>query len=118
MQAYVATKLVEFEQGKISRRRLIEMLTVAATTAYATGGANAQAADPKLKVALVNHLSYTCPNFKQAGDWYSKVFGLDQVNVKANELAVAVRQEGRAAVQRHGEGRAADVHYLPHARQA
>ena len=94
MQGYIATKLAEFEQGKISRRRLIEMLTVAATTAYATGGASAQTSEPKLKVALVNHLSYTCPNFKQAGDWYSKVFNLEQANVKANELALPFGKKG------------------------
>src|SRR5437868_1131837 len=33
MEGFVATKLAEFDQGKISRRRLIETLTLAATTA-------------------------------------------------------------------------------------
>ena len=82
MEGFVATKLDEFDRGKISRRRLIEALTFAATTAYADGaspGAKAaKAAGPELKVALVNHISYSCPNFRQAGDWYSKVFNLDQ----------------------------------------
>ena len=79
MQGFVATKLDEFERGKISRRRLIEALTLTATTAYAADSAKAQKAAPKLQVALVNHLSYTVPNFRQAGDWYSKVFNLEQV---------------------------------------
>ncbi len=35
MEGFVAHKLAEFEQGKISRRRLIETLTLAATAAYA-----------------------------------------------------------------------------------
>jgi len=74
MLSFVATKLQEFEQGKISRRKLIEVLTVAATSARAASAAQkTPAAQPGLKVALVNHISYTCPNFKQAGDWYSKV---------------------------------------------
>ena len=55
MDGFVATKLDDFERGKISRRRLIETLTLAATTAYAADGASAQKADPKLKIALINH---------------------------------------------------------------
>ncbi len=63
MQGLAATKLHEFEQGKISRRRLIETLAFAVTTGYAAG-ANA-AAPAGLKAALVNHISYICPDFKQ-----------------------------------------------------
>jgi 4-hydroxyphenylpyruvate dioxygenase-like putative hemolysin len=94
MDGFVATKLDEFERGKISRRRLIETLTLAATTAYAAEGASAQKADPKLKIALINHISYTVPNFRQAGDWFSKVFNLEQANFKDNELAVPFGKMG------------------------
>jgi len=88
MEGFVATKLAEFDQGKISRRRLIETLTLAATSVYATDSAKAQTASPPLKVALVNHISYSCPNFRQAADWYSKVFNLDQVNAKNTEVSL------------------------------
>ena len=94
MDGFVATKLDEFERGKISRRRLIETLTLAATTAYAAEDASAQKADPKLKIALINHISYTVPNFQQAGDWFSKVFNLEQANVKGNELALPFGKMG------------------------
>ena len=93
MEGFVATKLQEFEQGKISRRRLIETLTLAATTVYAASGATA-AAPAGLKAALVNHISYTCPNFKQAGDWYSKVFNLDQVGLKDTEVTLPFGKKG------------------------
>jgi tRNA A37 threonylcarbamoyladenosine synthetase subunit TsaC/SUA5/YrdC len=82
MEGYVAQKLNEFETGKISRRRLIETLTFAATSAYAAGSASAQSESP-LKAQLINHVSYTCPNFKEAADWYSKVFNLEQVGPTA-----------------------------------
>src|SRR5262249_29442311 len=72
MEAFVAQKLNDFETGKIGRRKLIEMLTLAAT-ATAAGGAQAQSPDPTLKAQLINHFSYTCPNFREAADWYSKV---------------------------------------------
>ena len=78
MEAFAAVKLQEFEQGKISRRGLIEALTLAATTVAATG---AQAAEqPPAKVVAVNHISYTNPDYHKAADWYSKVFNLEQVN--------------------------------------
>jgi len=95
MLGFVATKLQEFEQGKISRRRLIEVLTAAATSVgTASAAQKAPAGQPGLKIALVNHISYTCPNFKQAGDWYSKVFNLDQVGLKDNEVTLPFGKKG------------------------
>ena len=96
MESFYATKIDEFAKGKISRRALLESLTVAVTTTAATAStaANAAASDPALKVALVNHISYSCPNFRQAGDWYSKVFNLDQVGLKATELTLPFGKMG------------------------
>src|SRR5258706_11341589 len=96
MEGFVATKLDEFDRGKISRRKLVEMLTLAATTAYAADSAQAQS-NP-LKAALVNHVSYTCPNFKQAGEWYAKVFNLETSYVRENELALTFDKMGQQAL--------------------
>ncbi len=93
MEGFVAHKLAEFEQGKISRRRLIETLTLAATAAYAADRAGA-AEQPGLKAALVNHISYTCPNFRQAADWYSKVFNLDQIGARDRDVALPFGKKG------------------------
>jgi len=92
MEGFVTHQLNEFEQGKISRRKLIETLTLAATTAYAADSAQAQG-NP-LKVALINHVSYTCPNFKQAGEWYGKVFNLETSYVRDTELALTFGKMG------------------------
>jgi catechol 2,3-dioxygenase-like lactoylglutathione lyase family enzyme len=94
MEGFVAQTLNDFETGKISRRRLIETLTLAATTVYATGAACAQAADPTLKAQLINHISYTCPNFREAADWYSKVFNLDQVGPTKQDVALPFGKKG------------------------
>jgi catechol 2,3-dioxygenase-like lactoylglutathione lyase family enzyme len=94
MEGFIATKLDDFAQGKISRRKLIETLTLAVTALCATEDATAASADPALKVALVNHVSYTCPNFKEAADWYSKVFNLDQVGATANDVALPFGKKG------------------------
>jgi catechol 2,3-dioxygenase-like lactoylglutathione lyase family enzyme len=93
MEGFVAHKLAEFEQGKISRRKLIETLTLAATTAYAADRAGA-AEQPALKAVLVNHISYTCPNFRQAADWYSKVFNLDQIGARDRDVALPFGKKG------------------------
>jgi catechol 2,3-dioxygenase-like lactoylglutathione lyase family enzyme len=94
MFGFAATKLNEFEQGKISRRQLIETLTVAATAVGATGSASAAQSQVGVTVAGINHVSYTCPNFKQAADWYSKVFNLDQVGLKDTEVTLPFGKKG------------------------
>jgi catechol 2,3-dioxygenase-like lactoylglutathione lyase family enzyme len=94
MEAFVANKVDDYQSGRISRRQLIETLTVAAATAYTAEGAKAAAADPTLKIALVNHISYTCPNFKQAADWYSRIFNLDQVGETKMDVALPFGKKG------------------------
>jgi catechol 2,3-dioxygenase-like lactoylglutathione lyase family enzyme len=80
MQAFVAIKLDHYTKGKISRRQLLESLTVAAAATAATGGAQAAPAPNRaLKAALVNHISYQCPDLHKAADWYSRVFNMEQV---------------------------------------
>ena len=92
MEGFVAHQLHEFETGKLSRRALIETLTLAATTLYATS-AKAQA-DTTLKAQLVNHISYTCPDYRPAADWYSKVFNLDQIGASGRDVAMPTGKKG------------------------
>jgi catechol 2,3-dioxygenase-like lactoylglutathione lyase family enzyme len=94
MESFVADKVDEYRAGRISRRQLIETLTVAAATVYTAEGAKAAAADPTLKIALVNHISYTCPDFKQAADWYSRVFNLDQIGASKTDVALPFGKKG------------------------
>jgi catechol 2,3-dioxygenase-like lactoylglutathione lyase family enzyme len=93
MAGFVAQKIDDYKTGKISRRRFIEALTLAATTLYAQNAKDA-ASGPALKVALVNHVSYTCPNFQQAADWYSKIFNLDQVGATKIDVALPFGKKG------------------------
>jgi catechol 2,3-dioxygenase-like lactoylglutathione lyase family enzyme len=94
MEGFVAQQLDDFETGKISRRKLIETLTVAATAAYAVDGAKAQSPDPTLKAQLINHFSYTCPNFREAADWYSKILNLDQVGATSRDVVLPFGKKG------------------------
>ena len=92
MYGFAASKLAEFEEGKISRRTLIQALTVASTTT--TAARAALAPDPALRPALVNHISYTCPDFHAAADWYSRVFNLDQVAPRKNDVTLPFGKAG------------------------
>jgi catechol 2,3-dioxygenase-like lactoylglutathione lyase family enzyme len=93
MEGFVAKHVHDYQNGKISRRWLIEVLTLAATTAYA--GKSASAAAPSgLDAALVNHVSYTCPDYRRAADWYSMVFNLDQVGATARDVALPFGKKG------------------------
>jgi catechol 2,3-dioxygenase-like lactoylglutathione lyase family enzyme len=93
MEGFVAKQVHDYQNGRINRRRLIEILTFAATTAYA--GKNAGAAEPTgLDAALVNHVSYTCPDYRKAADWYSMVFNLDQVGATDHDVALPFGKKG------------------------
>jgi hypothetical protein len=93
MEGFVAKTLNDFETGKISRRRLIETLTLAATAACATG-AGAQSPDPALKAQLINHFSYTCPDFRVAVDWYAKLLNLEPSGATAREAVLPLGRKG------------------------
>jgi catechol 2,3-dioxygenase-like lactoylglutathione lyase family enzyme len=92
MEGFVATQVHDYQNGRISRRRLIEILTLAATTAGA--GMSAAAEQAGLDVALVNHVSYTCSDFRKAADWYSMVFNLDQVGATDHDVALPFGKKG------------------------
>src|SRR6516165_5185679 len=111
MEGFVAKHVHDYQTGKISRRRLIEILTLAATSA---GAGRVAGAEPTgLDVALVNHVSYTCPDFRKAADWYSKVFNLDQVGATDHDVALPFGKKSEKPRGRR-QRRAADPHHLPH----
>jgi catechol 2,3-dioxygenase-like lactoylglutathione lyase family enzyme len=93
MEGLAAKHVHDYQNGKISRRRLIETLTLAVTTAHAGTSAGA-AEQPGLDAALVNHVSYTCPDFRKAADWYSMVFNLEQVGATARDVALPFGKKG------------------------
>ena len=90
MQAFVATKLDDYTKGKISRRQLLESLTVAAAATAATGAQAAPAQNRALKAALTNHISYECPDFHRVADWYSRVFNMEQVTYPSEPTQIGM----------------------------
>ncbi|HLK48984.1 MAG TPA: VOC family protein [Bryobacteraceae bacterium] len=72
---HVIAKLVhEFEQGRLSRRQLIQSLTIAATAAVS---APASAAENKVITATkFNHVSYSVTDYARSRDFYAGLFGM------------------------------------------
>src|SRR5215475_1965023 len=70
---HIIDRLVrDFERGKLSRRQLIQSLTVAASSA-----ATASAADPApFKAVTVNHISYQVADYAKTRDFYAGLLGM------------------------------------------
>ena len=80
MERFIADLVKKFETGTISRRDFCEGVALAAAV-YAAGGAtaNAQAPASGLKMLGVNHISYACPDYRKARDFYSSVLGMEKL---------------------------------------
>ena len=73
MERFIADLVRKFETGTISRRDFCEGVSLAAVV-YAASGAEANAAPPGgLKMLGINHISYACPDYRKARDFYSSV---------------------------------------------
>ena len=79
MERFIADLVGKFETGTISRRDFCEGVALAAIV-YAAGGAEANAAPPGgLKMLGINHVSYACPDYRKARDFYSSVLGMEKL---------------------------------------
>jgi catechol 2,3-dioxygenase-like lactoylglutathione lyase family enzyme len=85
MENIIAQLLQQFENGKMSRRQLIESLALAATTtaAVAVTESPAQAASGFKTVAL-DHISYQVANYKRTRDFYADLMGMTVSNDNGN----------------------------------
>ena len=86
MEAMIAALVTEFERGRVSRRQLIQGLSMLAA---AGGVATAARAQPTpFTSSRIDHISVQTPDLARSVDFYQKVFGLSVLNEdKANEIA-------------------------------
>jgi catechol 2,3-dioxygenase-like lactoylglutathione lyase family enzyme len=75
MEQIIATLLQDFEQGKMSRRQLIQSLALTVTAASAVGPA-AAAESPVAKAVYINHVSYQVADYTKSRDFYAGLFGM------------------------------------------
>ena len=72
-QQVISQLLDKFERGKMSRRALVQSLTIAAvTTAAPALGAQGKS----LNTLAINHISYGVPDYGRTRDFYSDLLGM------------------------------------------
>jgi catechol 2,3-dioxygenase-like lactoylglutathione lyase family enzyme len=80
MEHIIAKLLQNFEEGKMTRRQLIQSLALAATAASATSAVPAAAADSRVvKTTYLNHVGYQVADYARSRDWYADLFGMKVV---------------------------------------
>src|SRR5262245_9806721 len=108
MENLVAQVLAKFERGQITRRELVETLAFAATAIYGvrkgTASVEAAVAPPAvasgrgtLRTLLVNHISYACPDYRPARDFYMEVMGMEhvgEVDDKGRQATLTIGSRG------------------------
>jgi len=81
MEGLIAKLLQSFEEGKMTRRQLIQSLALAATAASSVSAAPAAAptaaAEGKgFKAVAVNHISYEVADYAKIRDFYADLLGM------------------------------------------
>jgi catechol 2,3-dioxygenase-like lactoylglutathione lyase family enzyme len=77
MEQIIAKLVNEFEQGKLTRRQLIQNLTIAAAAATAVSSVPAVAAEARvLNATNFNHVSYQVTDYAKTRDFYAGLFGM------------------------------------------
>lgn len=81
MEAVIGKLVEDFERGKLSRRQLVQSLTIAAAATAGIVPAGARAAEApkptgKLEAGYVNHISYQCNDYAKVRDFYTGLLGM------------------------------------------
>ena len=104
MERFVANLVKDFETGKVDRRQFCETLALAATV-YAAGASAASAAPARGFTMLgINHISYNCPDYAKARDWYTSVFGMESTPGKGACFCITLPTGARALARASGAG--------------
>jgi len=83
MENVIAKLLQDFEQGKMNRRQLVQSLSLAAAAASVPTtvlGAAAPQPTGKLQAGYVNHISYSCQDYRKVRDFYVDLLGMKITN--------------------------------------
>ena len=84
MEAIISSLVNRFERGALTRRELVQGLT---TLAAVSGTASAQAQDPGIKGAKIDHVSIQVSDLPRSIAFYQKMFGLTILSEdKPNEI--------------------------------
>jgi len=85
MELVIAQLLKQFEDGKVTRRQLIQSLALAA--AAASGGATVAAQAGGLRALNVDHLNYVVTDYTKTRDFYAGLLGMTIANDNGKDSA-------------------------------
>jgi catechol 2,3-dioxygenase-like lactoylglutathione lyase family enzyme len=112
MEHIMARLLQDFEQGKMTRRQLIQSLSLAATAATASA-APAAAADTKVAQAVyINHISYQVADYAKTRDFYADLFGMKVSKDDGKQCRLSVGDS--LIIARNASGRPSDATRVDH----
>jgi catechol 2,3-dioxygenase-like lactoylglutathione lyase family enzyme len=78
MEKFIAELVKNYESGKVDRREFCKTVALAATV-YAAGDAAKAQAPRGFKMIGINHISYTCPDYTKARDFFVNHLGMENV---------------------------------------
>jgi predicted enzyme related to lactoylglutathione lyase len=76
MEHIIAKLVDEFAKGKLTRRQLIQNLTIAATAATAASTPASAAEGKVLTATNINHVSYQVTDYARTRDFYAGLFDM------------------------------------------
>ena len=83
MERFIAGLVKDFESAKVGRREFCQTVALAAVVYGAGEAANAQETRG-FKMIGINHISYSCPDYAKARDFYASVLGMESTPGKDN----------------------------------
>jgi len=101
MQHTIETLVRQFEQGRLSRRQLVQGLVVAAAAPVAAQQPQAGA----FRAAGIDHVQITVDDLKASQQFYEKLLGVAGRNTSASQANIAVGSAGNFIAIQSGTGR-------------
>src|ERR1700745_663297 len=89
METVIAKLLQDFEQGKMSRRQLIQSLSITAAPGVGIVPP-AKAAGKPLEALYVNHISYQVNDYAKCRDFYAGLLGMKVTEDDGKEGCLAL----------------------------
>ena len=104
MEHIIAKLLHDFEDGRMTRRQLIQSLALTATAASAAGAAPAAAASeaPGFKAIAVNHISYQVADYAKTRDFYANLLGMKVTQDNGSQCYLTFGDHGSWLLARNG----------------
>ena len=103
MENLIAKLVDDFEQGKMTRRQLIQSLlvTFAATAAASPAALAASEQHKGFSAVAVNHISYQVADYAKTRDFYSELFGLKVVADSGSQCFLVLNDSNTFLIPRN-----------------